>query len=79
LYDSNKKLGLLKIKRFCSERLPRYMIPKSAWELDELPKNQNGKIDYLALKMMGGLPGAASDDACSGPYGSALLAEKREK
>ncbi len=52
LHDTAKKLSLLEIKRFCSQYLPRYMIPKTARKLQELPKNQNGKIDYLALKMM---------------------------
>jgi acyl-coenzyme A synthetase/AMP-(fatty) acid ligase len=42
--------GVLAVKQFCQERLPRYMIPKFVRRLDDLPKSRNGKIDYLALK-----------------------------
>ncbi len=44
--------GTLEIKKHCGEHLPRYMIPRFVRHLDELPKNQNGKIDYPALLRM---------------------------
>jgi acyl-coenzyme A synthetase/AMP-(fatty) acid ligase len=47
--DGAAKLGLLEIKKHCSGLLPRYMIPRFAHHLDELPKNRNGKIDFGAL------------------------------
>lgn len=42
--------GAIEIKRHCAAWLPRYMIPHLARHLDALPKNANGKIDYLALR-----------------------------
>lgn len=35
---------------FCTERLAKYKVPKSVVFLDELPKNDAGKIDRLRLK-----------------------------
>jgi len=40
---------LLEIKRFCAERLPRYMIVDNLFVLSELPRTRNGKIDRLVL------------------------------
>jgi acyl-CoA ligase (AMP-forming) (exosortase A-associated) len=40
---------------FCSERMPRYMVPASVEILDELPKTDNGKVDYPALRRREGL------------------------
>lgn len=45
--------SLIEMKRFCSERLPLYMIPdKFSWH-DALPKTSTDKIDYQRLKEMG--------------------------
>jgi acyl-CoA ligase (AMP-forming) (exosortase A-associated) len=35
---------------FCAERMPRHMVPKAVEVLDELPKTNNGKVDYPALR-----------------------------
>jgi acyl-CoA ligase (AMP-forming) (exosortase A-associated) len=35
---------------FCSDKLPRHMIPKSFEILDRLPKTTSGKVDYPALR-----------------------------
>jgi acyl-CoA ligase (AMP-forming) (exosortase A-associated) len=35
---------------FCSEKLPRYMVPKVVEVLDVLPKTSSGKVDYPALR-----------------------------
>jgi len=41
--------------RFCSDRIPRYMIPE-LWEFREvLPKTSTGKVDRQALAMSGGV------------------------
>jgi amino acid adenylation domain-containing protein len=61
--------GLIAIKQHCSRLLPRYMIPKAARHLDELPKNQNGKIDYLALARL-----AAGGDEAGTPARTAAEA-----
>jgi amino acid adenylation domain-containing protein len=29
--------------------LPSYMVPRKVWRVDQLPLNQNGKVDYLSL------------------------------
>ncbi len=45
--------SLIEMKRFCSERLPLYMIPdRFSWS-DSLPKTSTDKIDYQRLKEMG--------------------------
>jgi amino acid adenylation domain-containing protein len=41
--------SLLEIKRFCAERLPRYMIIDDIRAISALPRTRNGKIDRLAL------------------------------
>jgi acyl-CoA ligase (AMP-forming) (exosortase A-associated) len=40
---------------FCSQKLPRYMVPKTIEPLDELPKTSSGKVDYPALRRREGL------------------------
>lgn len=39
----------------CTERMPRYMVPKAVEVLDELPKTSSGKVDYPALRRREGL------------------------
>jgi len=51
--QDGQRLSLIEMKRFCSERLPLYMIPdKFSWH-DALPKTSTDKIDYQRLKEMG--------------------------
>lgn len=45
--------SLIEMKRFCSERLPLYMIPDRFSWFDALPKTSTDKIDYQRLKEMG--------------------------
>lgn len=45
----NQELTLLDLKRFCAERLPRYMIVDRVHVLPDLPRTRNGKIDRRAL------------------------------
>jgi acyl-CoA synthetase (AMP-forming)/AMP-acid ligase II len=40
---------------YCSEKMPRYMVPKSIEVLPELPKTSSGKVDYPALRRREGL------------------------
>lgn len=52
--DSEKQRpSLLDMKRYCAERLPRYMIVDTVCFLSTLPRTRNGKIDRLALSQMG--------------------------
>jgi acyl-CoA ligase (AMP-forming) (exosortase A-associated) len=39
----------------CSEKMPRYMVPKFIEVLTELPKTSSGKVDYPALRRKEGL------------------------
>lgn len=41
---------LLEIKRWCADRLPRYMIVHDLRLLAELPRNRNGKLDRTNLE-----------------------------
>jgi len=34
---------------FCKEKLPWYMIPEMVFIIDEMPLNENGKIDKREL------------------------------
>ena len=48
-HEGAQELNLLDVKRHCSQRLPRYMVPHAARPMPALPKNPNGKIDYPKL------------------------------
>jgi L-proline---[L-prolyl-carrier protein] ligase len=52
--------SLLEVKRFCAERLPRYMIVDELRVIDALPLSRNGKIDRSAL---GALASSAKAEA----------------
>jgi acyl-CoA synthetase (AMP-forming)/AMP-acid ligase II len=49
LLDKDALLG------FCTERMPRYMVPKYVEVMDELPKTSSGKVDYPSLRRREGL------------------------
>ena len=40
---------------FCTEKMPRHMVPKTIEVLNELPKTSSGKVDYPALRRHEGL------------------------
>ena len=44
-----RKLDPMALKRFCAEHLEDYMVPQQVVVHDELPRNNNGKIDRLLL------------------------------
>ncbi|MGI0117435.1 AMP-binding protein [Zooshikella sp. RANM57] len=50
LAEQDNKITSITVKQYCTQKIPRYMIPKFIRRLPELPKNANGKIDYIALK-----------------------------
>jgi amino acid adenylation domain-containing protein len=51
--EDGRRMSLIEMKKFCSERLPLYMIPdRFSWH-DALPKTSTDKIDYQRLKEMG--------------------------
>ena len=47
------------LRRHCAERLEDFMVPGKVVVHDDLPKNDNGKLDKLALAAMRDLPVAA--------------------
>jgi amino acid adenylation domain-containing protein len=42
-------LGVLELQKYCSERVPKYMIPELIDLCEELPKTSTGKIDRVKL------------------------------
>lgn len=44
------RVSIIKLKQFCSERIPVYMVPDQFSFHRELPKTSTDKIDYQALK-----------------------------
>ncbi|MEX2112180.1 MAG: AMP-binding protein, partial [Pirellulales bacterium] len=47
-----EKLSIIALKRFCSERIPLYMVPDLFSFAPALPVTSTDKIDYQALKEM---------------------------
>ncbi len=47
------KLSLIKLKKFCAERIPVYMVPDTFTFHEKLPKTSTDKIDYQRLKTLG--------------------------
>jgi acyl-CoA synthetase (AMP-forming)/AMP-acid ligase II len=47
---SGEELAAAELKKYCAQKLPKYMIPSRFLRLEELPLTQNGKIDRLKLK-----------------------------
>lgn len=47
-YESNGK-SVLEIRKALATQMPRYMVPNEYIELEQLPRNTNGKIDRHAL------------------------------
>lgn len=50
-----EKLDSSALIEHCTDKLPRYMVPKSIEIIDELPKTSSGKVDYPALRRREGL------------------------
>ena len=43
------------IQAYCTEKMPRHMVPKHFEVMKELPKTSSGKVDYPALRRREGL------------------------
>ena len=50
-----RPLDVEELLAVCSERMPRYMVPKFVEVLQELPKTSSGKVDYPLLRKREGL------------------------
>jgi amino acid adenylation domain-containing protein len=47
-----KRLSTIELKQFCSQQLPKYMIPDRFGPMTTIPKTSTDKTDYQALKAM---------------------------
>jgi len=50
--DGPDRLSIVSLKQFCTERLPRYMVPDLFGFVETLPRTSTDKIDYQTLKGM---------------------------
>lgn len=50
-YESQKNISIAEMKNAIGEVFPKYMIPTVFHQMDELPRNTNGKIDRLKLNL----------------------------
>jgi amino acid adenylation domain-containing protein len=50
---SGEKISLIKLKKFCAERVPVYMVPDTFSFHEKLPKTSTDKVDYQRLKSLG--------------------------
>lgn len=53
-------VGASDLIRFCSDRIPRYMVPESIELTDRLPRTSTGKVDRRTLALAGGPDGGQS-------------------
>lgn len=51
-YRADRAVAAEDVLAFCKEKLPAYMRPAQAVQLDELPRNANGKVDRKAAKAL---------------------------
>lgn len=51
-YEAKEDLMVAEMRKAIAAVLPKYMIPTVYYQMDELPRNTNGKIDRLKLKEM---------------------------
>ena len=50
----SERLPVVELKQFCAVKLPAYMIPERFFFHEALPRNLRGKIDFEALRALGG-------------------------
>ncbi len=50
--NQGEKLSEGELVRYCSQHLPRYMIPEKIMVVNELPRTSTGKVDRQTLKKM---------------------------
>lgn len=50
VWTADEPYSLVKMKRFCAQNLPLYMVPDQIRTLPELPKTSTDKLDYQRLQ-----------------------------
>ncbi len=50
VFTAKQKVDVRKLSEHCRNELPTYMIPQRLIQMDELPKNANGKIDRKSIQ-----------------------------
>ncbi|MBY8840958.1 amino acid adenylation domain-containing protein [Streptomyces sp. SP2-10] len=58
--ESGRDLGVLALRQYLTQRLPRYMVADEVRILSPLPRNGNGKIDRPVLEARAGGAGTSS-------------------
>lgn len=55
-YESKVSINIIELKKSIAEVFPKYMVPTVFHQMEELPRNNNGKIDrfYLSNKVNNG-------------------------
>jgi D-alanine--poly(phosphoribitol) ligase subunit 1 len=72
-YMADRRVSADEVHAACRDKLPAYMRPARAVQLDRLPQNANGKVDRLATKSL--LASMISPQPAGAPL--SLLNEKR--
>lgn len=52
IYEKASTITVVNIKNALSTQMPRYMVPTEFIQMEQLPRNTNGKIDRLKLSKM---------------------------
>ena len=48
-FVSKNKLSIVQVRDYIKTHIPSYMIPQFLVQIEEIPKNSNGKIDRVLL------------------------------
>jgi D-alanine--poly(phosphoribitol) ligase subunit 1 len=51
-FVADREIGAEQVHALCKEKLPAYMRPSGIVQLEDLPRNANGKVDRLAMKAL---------------------------
>ena len=52
IFISDENINEIEIQQLLKEKLPSYKIPKVILQVDEIPKNEMGKVDISILKKL---------------------------
>jgi len=51
-FTANREVTDEEVREVCKQRLPSYMKPTYVFQLDDLPRNANGKVDRMATRAL---------------------------